>query len=227
MANGIRTGDPRGFNKGRSSKFREGSRVRQTPEEGRKTYQPERCGNNNKDEKMKVYLTSPSPFIFFFFNCRVHRPLISLSFFLSTSSNRFLFPGFSRGQSTNKIVTPFLAIYWQPFNLPIWPGPWMTTYSLHHRHVCQLWDLLADWLVWFFFFADSTVPLPRITWVSWPIGIQPSNWSLVDRSCLPVHTPILGKLDRQSVTTHPWPEFNSPDFSLFLLVCEGSKKRER
>ena len=31
MANG----DPRGFNKGRSSKFREGSRVRQTPEEGR------------------------------------------------------------------------------------------------------------------------------------------------------------------------------------------------
>ena len=43
MANGIRTGDPRGFNKGRSSKFREGSRVRQTPEEGR-------CGNNNKDE---------------------------------------------------------------------------------------------------------------------------------------------------------------------------------
>ena len=40
MANGIRTGDPRGFNKGRSSKFREGSRVRQTPEEGRKTYWP-------------------------------------------------------------------------------------------------------------------------------------------------------------------------------------------
>ena len=33
MAHGIRTGDPRGFNKGRSSKFREGFRVRQTPEE--------------------------------------------------------------------------------------------------------------------------------------------------------------------------------------------------
>ena len=29
MAKGIRTGDPRGFNKGRSSKFREGSRFRQ------------------------------------------------------------------------------------------------------------------------------------------------------------------------------------------------------
>ena len=50
MANGIRTGDPRGFNKGRSSKFREGSQDRQTPEEGRRTYQPKRCGNNNKDE---------------------------------------------------------------------------------------------------------------------------------------------------------------------------------
>ena len=50
MANGIRTGDPRGFNKGCSSKFREGSRVRQTPEEGRRTYRSKRCGNNNKDE---------------------------------------------------------------------------------------------------------------------------------------------------------------------------------
>ena len=37
-------------NKGRSLKFREGSQVRQTPEEGRWTYQPKRCGNNNKDE---------------------------------------------------------------------------------------------------------------------------------------------------------------------------------
>ena len=26
------------------------SRVRQTPEEGRRTYRPKRCGNNNKDE---------------------------------------------------------------------------------------------------------------------------------------------------------------------------------
>ena len=50
MANGIRTGYPRGFNKGRSSKFREGSRVRQTPEEGRRTYRPKSCKNNNKDE---------------------------------------------------------------------------------------------------------------------------------------------------------------------------------
>ncbi len=44
------TGDHRGFNKRRSSKFREGSRVRQTPEEGQKTYRPKRCVNNNKDE---------------------------------------------------------------------------------------------------------------------------------------------------------------------------------
>ena len=50
MANGIRTGDPRGFNKGQSSKFRKGSRVRQTPEEGWRTYRSKHCGNNNKDE---------------------------------------------------------------------------------------------------------------------------------------------------------------------------------
>ena len=50
MANGIKTGDPRGFNKGRSSKFCVGSRVRQTPDEGWRTYRPKRCGNNKKDE---------------------------------------------------------------------------------------------------------------------------------------------------------------------------------
>ena len=50
MAKGIRTGNPRGFNKGRSSNFREGSWVWQTPEEGRRTYWLKRCGNNNKDE---------------------------------------------------------------------------------------------------------------------------------------------------------------------------------
>ena len=50
MANGIRTGGPRGLNKGRSLKFCEGSRVWQTPEEGRRAYRPKRCGNNNKDE---------------------------------------------------------------------------------------------------------------------------------------------------------------------------------
>ena len=48
--NGIRTSDSHGFNKGRSSKFREGSQVRQTPEEGRRTYRPKRNGGNNKDE---------------------------------------------------------------------------------------------------------------------------------------------------------------------------------
>ena len=41
---------PRWFNKGRSSKFREGSWVRQTPGEGWRTYRPKHCGNNNKDE---------------------------------------------------------------------------------------------------------------------------------------------------------------------------------
>ena len=50
MVHGIGTDNPCRFNKGRSSKFRVGSRVRQTPEESRRTYQPKRCGNNNKDE---------------------------------------------------------------------------------------------------------------------------------------------------------------------------------
>ena len=50
MANGKRTGDPGGFNKRRSSKFRVGSRVRHTSEEGRRKYRLKRCGNNNKDE---------------------------------------------------------------------------------------------------------------------------------------------------------------------------------
>ena len=50
MANGIRTSDLRGFNKGRSSKFRLGSRVRKTTEEGRGRYRPKRCGKNNEGE---------------------------------------------------------------------------------------------------------------------------------------------------------------------------------
>ena len=54
MANRIRTGDPHGFNKGCSSKFCEGSRVRQTPEEGQRTYLPKRCENNNKDENNRA-----------------------------------------------------------------------------------------------------------------------------------------------------------------------------
>ena len=50
MANIIRTGDPRGFNKGHTLTFSEGSLVRQTPEEGRRTYRPKHCGSNNEDE---------------------------------------------------------------------------------------------------------------------------------------------------------------------------------
>ena len=50
MVNGIRTGDLCGFNKGCSLKFHVGFRVRQTPEEGQRTYRLKRCGNSNKDE---------------------------------------------------------------------------------------------------------------------------------------------------------------------------------
>ena len=41
---------PRGFNKGRSARFRVGYRVQQTPEEGQRRYRPKHIGNNNKDE---------------------------------------------------------------------------------------------------------------------------------------------------------------------------------
>ena len=50
MVNGIRTGVPHGFNKGCSSKFRVGSRVRQIPEESWRIYRPKPYGNNNKVE---------------------------------------------------------------------------------------------------------------------------------------------------------------------------------
>ena len=50
MTNGIRRGDPRGFNKGRRSKYGVGSLVQQTLEEGRKIHRPKRCGNNNKNK---------------------------------------------------------------------------------------------------------------------------------------------------------------------------------
>ena len=36
--------------KGHRLKFRVDSRVRQTPKEGQRTYQPKHCGYNNKDE---------------------------------------------------------------------------------------------------------------------------------------------------------------------------------
>ena len=50
MANGIRIGYPRGFNRGRCSKVHVGSRLPQTPEEDRRIYLPKRCGNNDEEE---------------------------------------------------------------------------------------------------------------------------------------------------------------------------------
>ena len=50
MVNGIRTSDHHGSHKGRNPMFRVGSRVRQTPKEGRRTYRLKCCGNNNEDE---------------------------------------------------------------------------------------------------------------------------------------------------------------------------------
>ena len=66
MANGIRTGDPHGFNKGRTSEFREGSQVRHTPEEGRRTYRPKRCGYNNNDEDKSPKTLNDKSQLFYF-----------------------------------------------------------------------------------------------------------------------------------------------------------------
>ena len=152
--------------------------------------------------------------IFFSSGVAFHRPLIFfflLLYFwvhLQIVSCSLVFLMVSRQNSYASII-----FFWRHFNLPIWVGLRKTVYSLHHGDVCPLWDLSANWLVWFFLLTYSTFPLPHITWVSWPIGIQPSNISLVPRSHLSVHIRMLGKLDRQSVSLHPWPEFNSSDFS--------------
>ena len=58
MVSGMRTGYPRGLNKGLGSKFRDGSQLRQEgsqvreeiPEECQRAYRPKRCTDNNKDE---------------------------------------------------------------------------------------------------------------------------------------------------------------------------------
>ena len=105
----------------------------------------------------------------------------------------------------------FLIFFWRHFNLPIWADLGKTAYSSHHRHVCLLQGLLANWLVWFFPLCGFDLPP-----ASYHVGLL-TNRHLAFKSvaccCLPVHTPILGKLDRQSVRTRPWPEFNSSDFS--------------
>ena len=48
MVNGIRASDLCRLDKGRGSNFSVGSQ--ETPEEGQRTYQPKRCGYDNKDE---------------------------------------------------------------------------------------------------------------------------------------------------------------------------------
>ena len=175
------------------------------------------CGRNGVSKKVKTtlkwklsYLLAPFPYLFLyiyvslfisFSGVAFHRPLISLSlflsFFLGTSSNRFLFSGFSRCQSTNKIVTRFLSFFLRPFNLPIQVSVGKAVLPLCITDTSHLLgDLLGNWLVWFFLFANSTFPLPRILWASWPIGIQPSNRSLITRDFLLGHTPILRELDR-------------------------------
>ena len=114
---------------------------------------------------------------------------------------------------------PFLIFFWHHFHLTRWTALGKAVYSLDQRNVYLLRDFLAKWCLIFPFFSDSTLPLPCITWVSWLIRIQ-----LVARGCLPVHTPILGKLDRQS---HPWLNFSSTSADLRGKQKEGEGDRDR
>ena len=50
MVNRIRTSDPLGLNKRHGAKFRIGCRVKQTSEEGQRTYRPKHCEYGNKDD---------------------------------------------------------------------------------------------------------------------------------------------------------------------------------
>ena len=77
MANGIRTGDPCRFNKGRSSKFQVGFQVRHTPEEGQRTYRPKHCGN--KDEDNLKTLNDKISIAFIIFDFISGQPKIKLS----------------------------------------------------------------------------------------------------------------------------------------------------
>ena len=81
MANGIRTGDPGRFNKGLSLKYREGSRVRQAPVDGRRIYRPKRCGNNNKDEDNNLYDEKNVCFFFLFIFSEIFSMNINFALF--------------------------------------------------------------------------------------------------------------------------------------------------
>ena len=72
MVSGMRTGYPRGLNKGLGSKFRDGSRLRQESSrvrkedsqvrqeipEGRGAHRPKRCTDNNEDENNSLNNTN-------------------------------------------------------------------------------------------------------------------------------------------------------------------------
>ena len=111
------------------------------------------------------------------------RQVISLSFFLSFFLYLFIylyifFKSFLVlwffSLSVNKQNSDtFLIFFWRHFNLPIWAGLGKIAYSSHHRHVCLLRGLLANWLVWFFLFLDSTFLLPRIGLIGqWASSLQ-------------------------------------------------------
>ena len=149
MANGIRTGNPCGFDKGRSSKFREGSRVWQTPEEGRRIYRLKHCGNNNEDEDNSLKTLNDKNHQA---SSQKFRQLISILLCVSFTSTHW--------KTYFLIITPFTRVLKKTvflifFILYFWS--WNANDNLKkHRHVCLLIGIILRWgfLIWelIFFF---------------------------------------------------------------------------
>ena len=187
---------------------------------------------------MKAYLTFFSLFLLFLYVslvfyswCRVS-PTVNFSFFLSfflgISLNRFLFSGFFRGQSTNKIVTRFLSFFWRPFNLPVWTCLGKTVYSLHHRQAHLLRDLSANWLIRFFsslHIWPSSCLISRGLLGQSAFSLQKGRF-LLGAACQFIH-PCEGNLTVNRPARTLDPNSTLQTSRLLLLICEGNKKRER
>ena len=154
------------------------------------------------------------------------RQAISLSFFLSFFLSWYIFFKsflvlwfFSLSVDKQNSHT-FLIFFWWHFNLPMWVGLGKTDYSSPNRHVWLLWGLLSG-------FNSFWIRPSRCLVLRGPIGQSASSLQisrlLLGAACQ--FTLILGKLDRQSVSTQPWPEFNSSDFSSTSAGLWGKQKR--
>ena len=191
---------------------------------------------------MKAYLTSLSPFLLsfylyvslffssgaafhqlliflsFFPGVAFHQPLISLSFWIRlqiiSCSLVFLMVSQRTKWSLSSYFSGGLLIF-------LYEQPWGRQFTLYITDTSVF--LGISWLIFPLFRFDLSAALYHMGFLS----NQHSNRSLAARGCLPVHTPILGKLDRQSVSMQPLTQIQL--FSLLIYICcfvRGTKKWE-